>query len=286
MEEENRTDRVAILLATYNGGRYLEEQLRSLYSQTYKDWTLYVHDDGSVDNTLDIVRQYQMRHPNIIIMDSPPAGGAKANFLSMAQRVDADYYFFCDQDDVWLDKKIELSLNAVKSVEAEEPDIPVAAFCDLYVVDSRLNVVSDSFLKYEGIYPQFLRTLSELGACNLCPGCSMVFNRRARDVVVFPADKATMHDAWVVLCTAKYGGRLKWIDKPLVKYRQHRDNVLGAHDIRRLTIAFRIRHLAETVSANMQTYSMLRSLGYGSMIKYIFYKVLYKMRVRNEKKKR
>lgn len=286
MEKGNKTDRVAILLATYNGGRYLEEQLLSLYSQTYKEWTLYVHDDGSIDNTLEIVKNYQQRYSNIIVLDYPPVGGAKNNFLSMVQKVDADYYFFCDQDDVWLNRKIELSLDAVKSAEAYEPDIPVTAFSDLYVVDSKLNVISDSFFKYEGIYPQFLLTLNELGACNLCPGCSMAFNRKARDVVVFPADEATMHDTWVVLCTAKYGGRLKWIDKPLVKYRQHKDNVLGAQDIKGLTIAFRIKHLSEILSANMQTYRMLRSLGYGSMIKYVFYKILYKMRVRKDNKKR
>lgn len=272
--------RTAILMATYNGGRFLAEQLDSLFAQTFCEWTLYVHDDGSSDDTAVVLAEYARMHPNMTIMDYPPVGGSKDNFLSMLRRIEADYYFFCDQDDVWLPMKVEETLSAIAEAERQCPDKPVVAFCDLSVVDQNLNVIAGSFMGYQGIHPQFLSSFSELAASNVCPGCAMAFNLKARDATVYPAGRATMHDAWVVLCTARQGGRLVWIDKPLVLYRQHGDNVLGARDVRGLTMAYRISHLRRVIRQNADTYRMLRALGYGSILKYAYYKLLYKKRSR------
>lgn len=87
-------EHIAILLATYNGEKYLREQLDSLYQQTFTNWNIYIHDDGSTDHTSDILNEFAEKHDNFIILDYPSQHGAKDNFLSMLQAVDADYYFF------------------------------------------------------------------------------------------------------------------------------------------------------------------------------------------------
>lgn len=274
--EENK--KVAILLATYNGEAFLPELLDSLFAQTFKKWRLFIHDDGSKDNTMNIIRRYQKAHSNITIMDYPPTGGAKNNFFSMLQRVNADYYFFCDDDDVWMRDKVETLLQVMESIGGNK-EKPCIVFSDLQVVNADLSVISPSFMHYEGIYPEFINTFNELGASNLCPGCAMLINNLAKQSIVFPVDKALMHDTWIVLCVAKAKGIIKYVNKSLVKYRQHGNNVLGAIDSRKMTLTYKLNHLKRIVSLNKKFYQMLQALGYGCVLKYIYYKVLYRVRV-------
>jgi glycosyltransferase involved in cell wall biosynthesis len=105
MEQVKSTSTIAILMATYNGEKYLGEQIDSLLAQTNMDWQLYIHDDGSTDNTQAILQEYAQKHSNIHILEYESQRGAMKNFLSLLQRVEADYYMFCDQDDVWLKQK-------------------------------------------------------------------------------------------------------------------------------------------------------------------------------------
>ncbi len=96
----------AILLTTYNGGKYLPELLRSLADQTCQDFVCYIHDDGSVDNTVDLCKAFCREHEGqFVLLDYPKTGSAKNNFLSLLERVEADHYLFCDQDDFWLPDK-------------------------------------------------------------------------------------------------------------------------------------------------------------------------------------
>ena len=98
---------IAILMATYNGETYLKEQIDSLLAQTCQDWHLYVHDDGSKDGTVAIVKGYAEQYPEkVTLLDYPPQGGPCKNFLSMMEKVEAPYYMFCDQDDVWMPEKL------------------------------------------------------------------------------------------------------------------------------------------------------------------------------------
>lgn len=276
-------NKVAILLATYNGAHYLREQLDSLFNQTLTEWTLYIHDDGSQDDTISIIHKYAKRHDNIKLLNYPSTGGAKDNFLSMLQNVEADYYFFCDQDDVWAEDKVEAELIKMKAEERQYPSMPLVIYSDLYIVDETLHITHDSFFKYEGIYPEFLTTFNSLAASNICPGCTMLINKQARSSTIFPANKATMHDAWINLCTMRAGGKLIGIQRPLVYYRQHGDNTLGARNADELTIAYRIKHFKSLTQLNKEYYAMLKALNYGSIIKYIFFKLVYKIRIRVQK---
>ena len=98
-------DKIAIILATYNGGKYLREQLDSIFAQTYTKWHLFIHDDGSVDDTNQIIMEYRFRNPDkITIVEGVSTGGAKNNFYFLLKNVEASLYMFSDQDDVWLPK--------------------------------------------------------------------------------------------------------------------------------------------------------------------------------------
>ena len=128
-------------MATYNGEKYLREQVDSIISQTCQDWHLYIHDDGSKDSTIAIIKDYICQYPDsITLLDYPPQGGACKNFLSMLDKVEAPYYMFCDQDDVWLPEKIALSLEEMKRQEALHPQKPVVIHTDLHIVDDKLTV--------------------------------------------------------------------------------------------------------------------------------------------------
>lgn len=270
---------IAILLATYNGEQYLREQIDSLYRQTCKDWTLYVHDDGSADQTCPILKEYAAKYDNFVLLDYPSQHGAKNNFLSLLQKVDADYYLFCDQDDKWSADKIEKQIAKIKETERSHPGKPVLVFSDLSVVDGEMNIIDKSMWSVECIHPEHLTTFDEGGAFEFVTGCTMLFNKQAKDTVVFPADKAVMHDAWVTLCVLRSGGIAKAIHEPLVYYRQHGNNVLGVNNWAQYSRVKRLVNIWKSIVANYKHYRMLQALGYGSVFKYMRYKRSYRKKI-------
>ena len=109
---------VAILLATYNGEKFLVEQLDSLMSQSFKDFNVYVHDDGSTDSTCQILDQFCSRYDNIFLLDDPQNNrGAKGSFEWLLENVESNYYMFCDQDDFWLKDKVTNTLTKLREIE-------------------------------------------------------------------------------------------------------------------------------------------------------------------------
>ena len=283
MEISNNS--IAILLATYNGETYLKEQIDSLLAQTYQDWHLYVHDDGSTDATVAIIKGYTEQYPDKVTqLDYPSQGGPCKNFLSMMDRVEAPYYMFCDQDDVWMPEKISLSIQEMKRLEEVHPQKPIVVFTDLYVVDEHLNITYDSMWRYTGIHPQYIKTFADTGGhTSIATGCTMLFNKLSKTCYShYSPEKAIMHDCWVCLCTLRDGGIVYGISKQLVLYRQHGNNCLGAAETKApdVNIRYRIKNIDKVYRSNRNYYVMLRSLGYGSILKYLYYKVMYKKRIR------
>ena len=220
---------IAVLLATYNGGKFLREQLDSLFNQTNQEFRLVIHDDGSTDDTVSIINEYRNRYPDRVeIFYGESCGGPKENFLWMLGRVEADYYLLCDQDDVWLPKKLQKSLEALHSVEDNQP---ICVFTDMKVVDEELNVISDSFIRYIGRTPNNI-SYTQIIIDNPAAGCTMCFNRKLRDLVVEVAPqldlaKIPMHDA-LILEIGAIMGKVVAIDEPLAYYRQTGHNAMGA----------------------------------------------------------
>ena len=143
-----RTEKIAVLLATYNGENYISEQIESIFAQTEKDWMLYVHDDGSKDTTQQILKKYVADYPEqIVLVDGPATGGAKTNFLYLFQQVEAPFYMCCDQDDVWLPDKIEVTKKEMDNLVRGDEDKPCLVFTELRVVDGELNTIAERVLQ-------------------------------------------------------------------------------------------------------------------------------------------
>lgn len=273
---------IAILLATYNGEKYLREQIDSLLAQSCQDWHLYVHDDGSTDQTVEIVSSYVRQHPDkITLLDYPSQGGACQNFLSMLKHVEAPYYMFCDQDDVWLPEKIASSLAAMQEQESHYPEKAVVVCTDLFITDEQLSVTEESMFAYLSVHPEYIRNFNDSGASAVVTGCTMLFNQKAKESCLDYQPAVIMHDCWLCHCALRQQGILYAIRQPMVYYRQHGNNSLGAGvSSSAINLRYRIRHFKELYQYNMSYYHMLSALGYGSLLKYLRAKVLYRQRIK------
>lgn len=218
---------ISILLATYNSGKYIQDQIESILNQTYKDWILVIRDDVSSDSTPQIIECYKKNYPNkILVLDNNGVSlRAYHNFVELLKNVECDYYMFCDHDDIWLPNKIELSIKRMK--EVEEPNRPVIVHTDMKVVDERLSIIHPSFWKYSKLLPD-RTSFEEMVLCNSANGCTMLFNKKAKEVSMPNVEYAKMHDILLNQSVSAYGGIISAIYEPTVLYRQHTDNVVGA----------------------------------------------------------
>ena len=244
--------KIAVLLATYNGGKYIREQLDSLFQQSCKLFHLYVRDDGSSDDTMKIVEEFRQKYPEkiTILEDSQKHRGAAKSFMYLLENVDSEYYMFCDQDDIWLPEKIEKTLARMKEVEAAdagktaqvsgtavmggtaEKNVPVLVATDLRVVDEQLSPIKASF--NEDLKIDVFRRHPELICVrHVVTGCTMMFNRAAKLAALPMSLRATMHDEWVALCIHFKGGVISILDDATILYRQHTSNTLGAEQARK-----------------------------------------------------
>lgn len=224
-----RTDKIAILMATYNGEKYIEEQLDSILKQSNQNWVLYIHDDGSSDQTPQIILEYQNKYPDkICLLEGEKTGGAKNNFLYLTSQVEAPYYMYADQDDVWKPSKIELTIDVMKE---EEKENPILVFSELEVVDENLNVIAEKMSAYQGLDCTKL-SINRALIQNVVTGCTMMMNRLLRDEMLkglSQSESILMHDWWAYLIAARFG-KVCFIEKSTIFYRQHSDNGVGARN--------------------------------------------------------
>ncbi len=252
---------IDILLATYNGEKYLPYLLSSIENQTCKEWNLIVSDDGSTDKTLYILHDFEEKYENKVKIYYNKSGSAKKNFLSMLKYAKSDYIMFCDQDDIWIKNKISNMLECIKNKERQEgKNMPILIASDLKVVDERLNIINESFYKYVRFNYDF--SVNALMCQNKIPGCSMLFNKEllkilSRDI---NSDYITMHDSWVALLATIYG-KIFFIDEPLVLYRQHDSNSVGVENVNKLSYKIkRLRDGKEIKKENMDRIIEVRYL--------------------------
>ncbi|TGD74096.1 glycosyltransferase family 2 protein [Mangrovimicrobium sediminis] len=213
---------VAVLLCTFNGGRYLQEQLESLSRQTHPRWTLYPADDGSSDATLSILEQWSPAGPAVVKpVRTGPGRGHAANFLSLlcAQDVCGDYFAYADQDDVWDADKLARALQRLTAVPASLP----ALYCArTRSIDSHGEVCGESPLFSRP--PAFANALLQ----NIGGGNTMLMNAAARELLLAagPVDVVS-HDWWTYLLVTGAGGEVIYDPQPCLSYRQHGDNAVG-----------------------------------------------------------
>lgn len=227
-------DCIAIMMAVYNGQDYLEQQIISIIQQTYTNWRLFIRDDGSSDASLDIVKRIVNIDDRITLINESElvGGGSKENFAAIREYVKANYNFsyfmFSDQDDVWCPQKVEKTLCACKDAEAE-CDGPVLVHADLEVVDAELNTLGPSFVAYRALDVN-RKDLNHLLVQNNVTGCTMLWNRKLDNLVEMNDSRVAMHDWWMALVASLFG-EIRFVDEPLVKYRQHGKNVVGATNV-------------------------------------------------------
>lgn len=217
---------ICIIMAVYNGERYLPEQIDSILENSYQNITLHIFDDGSTDGSPEIIAKYEQQYPEKIFGHRNKVNqGVIRNFLNGTKIMDADYYMFCDQDDVWCQDKIKDTLKYMIHMEGHTPSEPVVVFGDTKVVDQDLKEIAPSFQRQSGYHTDEI-DLAHLLMENKLIGCTIMLNRALRDTLSDFPTEIRMHDWWVALVGAAFG-KVGYLDKPLLLYRQHGNNVVG-----------------------------------------------------------
>jgi glycosyltransferase involved in cell wall biosynthesis len=278
--EYSNARKIAILLAAYNAEKYLGEQIDSLISQTNNDWILYIRNDGSDDNTGEIISDYCDRFINIIEVDKGGRNlGCRNNFFRLLEVVDSDYYMFCDADDVWFSNKIELSMNRMEEIISANPEKPLLVHTDSAIYDEQLNLVAESFWQTVNINPDKFLSFNQICICCCVGGSTMLFNKRVKELVFPLADNSLMFDYWIAINTVKYGV-ISSIHTPTKKYRQHDSNVCGVTVGDANSIYVKFKNAKLLFKKYRKESDMLKTIGYGSFIKYLFYKLIVVFKIR------
>lgn len=221
---DNSDIHIAIIMATYNGEKFLEEQLDSIRKQHHENWSLHVSDDGSSDNTLTIIQEFSQRISQPIFIYSGAKKGFAQNFLSVIRNddVQADFYAFCDQDDIWKEKRLSDSLKDIVDFGEQVPSVTF----------SRTELINDKNESI-GFSPLFLKKPSLRNALiqSIGGGNTMLFNNKTRDLLkLISVDyKVISHDWTTYQVVSLCDGYVKYSANPNVFYRQHSENLIGSN---------------------------------------------------------
>lgn len=224
-------NRLIIVLPTYNGGRYLAEQIESIRSQTIDTWELLVRDDGSTDTTFELIKKYAEEDERVVLIEDQHGNlGAAGNFsllVELALKRGADYIAFSDQDDIWLPYKLEMAMSRMHSLEQQYGmNIPVMVHSDLEIVSESLETISPSFMQYENINNPGNPSINKLLIQNYVVGCTMLGNRSLLEAATPVPSSVRMHDWWFASYSV-VAGELSYLPAATIRYRQHSSNTLG-----------------------------------------------------------
>jgi glycosyltransferase involved in cell wall biosynthesis len=220
-------EHIDILLATYNGELYLNQQIQSIINQSYINWTIIIRDDCSTDSTVSIINEYKkILQDKLIIIDNYGRRlYAAGNFLELLKYSTADYIMFCDQDDYWLPNKMKISLSRIIQYEKK----PALVHTDLFVTDLNLNISNKTFWQISNIDPS-KNDYKSLLKKNTVTGCSMIINKELKNIIISRKSrydyKIIMHDLFIALVVSLCGV-LDFIKEPTILYRQHSNNEIG-----------------------------------------------------------
>lgn len=225
--------KIAVLLSTYNGEKYLKEQIDSILSQSHKDLILYIRDDGSSDNTKNILKNYALKDSRITIDFSQNIGYTRS-FFEMLKVVEADAYAFCDQDDSWMIDKLEIANRSL-----EQTRIPTLWFSNANICDGNLSYVSKGSKEH-------LLSFSNSLFMNVTQGMTMVINRYARDQIIKSLPQNIMYHDWWFYKVSSAFGNIVFEERVLVNYRRHGNNASELSYNKRLKIKNMIFRIFKT----------------------------------------
>lgn len=233
-EGNMQNSKVLILLASYNGEKYIRQMIDSILNQDHGNIQLVVSDDNSSDGTLSVLEAYAAEHPDKIIhyRSGLRFGCAQKHFMHLLQKFqDAPYIMFCDQDDVWHSDKISRTLAKMRQLE-QNPEIPALVHTDLRVVDQDLCEIAPSFCKHSCLDGNRL-ALNQVLVQNVVTGCTTMINRSLAVLATRESvqEHMLMHDWWLALL-ASACGVASFLDVQTIDYRQHSSNSVGAKNVR------------------------------------------------------
>lgn len=213
--------KICIVMGTYNGEKYLAEQIESIIHQTYQDWCLLIRDDGSKDSTVEIIRSYSAKYEQIFLLEDQEGNfGFNRNFLKLIECAQSPYISICDQDDVWLPNKLEKSLQALQAIELST-SMPALVHSDAFLVDSDLNRITDKWIGQRGTIDGF----NGVSFANSVQGASLMFNQALKKIALSTPILAP-YDYHLALLSSLRGKRF-FINESLLYYRQHSHNAIG-----------------------------------------------------------
>lgn len=218
--------KLCILLASYNGEKYISEQLDSIINQTYKNWELIIRDDGSKDETVTILNKYEKKDERIkILRDDKGNLGFLKNFEELLFNAKEEFILFSDQDDFWLKNKLEKFVEKIRDLDEKVLSKPLLIHCNSLVCDDKLEIIKEEFIDSKiakktnsNIY--FFEYIVQ-------GSTSMVNKKMIKESLPF-LKNVTLHDRYFHLLSQFLGTRV-FIDESLVKYRQHERNEIGAN---------------------------------------------------------
>lgn len=212
-KEKVMEKKVAVLISTYNGEKYLKEQLDSILNQTYPNIEIVIRDDGSSDSTLEIIKEYQQKNSNIQLKEGTNIGFIKS-FFQLLSLAGADYYAYCDQDDIWMENKIECAVKELEKVDNQKPNM---AFGNADYYDENMNFIG------KGEEHKTFSFKNSLYEC-VAQGMTMVINQRAKEIIIeHIPEKCLFHDWWTyMICSGL--GNVVYTDETVVKYRRFQKN--------------------------------------------------------------
>ena len=209
--------KVAVLLSTYNGDKYLNELIDSVLNQKGVIVDIYIRDDGSSDDTHNILESYEL-HNNIFIFREDNIGYAKSFWKLLSMVDEYDYYAFCDQDDIWLENKLFMAVNVI---EHENCNKPILYTSRVVSVNNSMQILSENCFRSSGVinvYQSFQKSI--------LPGCVFVFNEIAKKIMIKYKGYMESHD-WATYCIISAFGKVVYDDNSYIRYRMHGNNAIG-----------------------------------------------------------
>lgn len=246
-------------MSTYNGDKYLTQQINSIIEQSYSNWVLYIRDDGSSDQTVKIIKDYCQKYANIKFFNEQHIKnyGVVHSFMELLENVNADFYMFADQDDYWKKDKVLHTVN--RMLETPYDDIPVCVHTDLTVVDKTLKNEVESEPKR--VWTSFQKVLFS----NCVTGCTAMVNNKLKNKIDFnhiEYQNIVMHDWWVALIASQFG-KLEYLNESTMLYRQHGNNVDGSQKKNTISrVVYRLTHYGYDRAEMVKTVKMAYEFDY------------------------
>lgn len=238
---------VSVVMATYNGERFLEQQINSVLTQTVKPAEIIVCDDDSTDNTIAILEKFSNNHSLTYYRNAKRIGVVENFKKAVSLAAPGNYIALCDQDDIWLPQKIEKSIEALSKID--DGISPAMIYSDLILINSNEQVLNPSVDNELG-HDKYKHCLETLLFGNFVLGCTIMMNESMRAFFSdIPDNKAFNHDTWITFVAFTFG-KVSRLDRPYIRYRKHGDNVTFSNHKKKNRTERIMAHLAAVFQKN------------------------------------